>query len=63
MNFNENSANQYHSCVGGWLQLSGASAVQDASGAADTRLCGTNERYTPPVVLFADHGAAALDFR
>ncbi|XP_032528119.1 uncharacterized protein LOC116778281 [Danaus plexippus] len=51
------------SCVGGWLQLSGASAVQDASGAADTRLCGTNERYTPPVVLFADHGAAALDFR
>ncbi|VVD04841.1 unnamed protein product, partial [Leptidea sinapis] len=51
------------SCVGGWLQLGGASAVQDASGAAETRLCGANERYTPPVVLFADHGASILDFR
>ncbi|XP_041975372.1 uncharacterized protein LOC121730413 [Aricia agestis] len=51
------------SCVGGWLQLSGASAVQDTTGEAETRLCGTNERYTPPVVLFADYGASVLEFR
>ncbi|XP_022116712.2 uncharacterized protein LOC110994403 [Pieris rapae] len=51
------------SCAGGWLQLGGASAVQDATGAAETRLCGSNERYTPPVVLFADYGAAILDFK
>ncbi|XP_068626491.1 uncharacterized protein [Battus philenor] len=51
------------SCTGGWLQLSGASAVRNVDGAAETRLCGENERYTPPVVLFADHGASTLDFR
>ncbi|XP_069359141.1 uncharacterized protein [Maniola hyperantus] len=51
------------SCIGGWLQLGDGSAVQDATGTAQTRLCGTNERYTPPVVLFADHGASVLDFR
>ncbi|CAH0727426.1 unnamed protein product, partial [Brenthis ino] len=51
------------SCVGGWLQLSDAGAVPGASRAAETRLCGANERYTPPVVLFADHGASVLDFR
>ncbi|KAJ8736263.1 hypothetical protein PYW08_006919 [Mythimna loreyi] len=50
------------SCVGGWLQLGSASAVP-AGGAAETRLCGANERYTPPVVLFADHGASTLEFR
>ncbi|XP_052759011.1 uncharacterized protein LOC113518546 [Galleria mellonella] len=48
-------------CVGGWLQLGGAGAVQ--SSAAETRLCGANERYSPPVVLFADHGASKLEFR
>lgn len=51
------------SCVGGWLQLGSASAVRAAAGAAETRLCGANERYTPPVVLFADHGASVLEFR
>lgn len=51
-----------YSCVGGWLQLTGASAVR-TDGAAETRLCGANERYTPPVVLFADYGASVLDFR
>ncbi|XP_026319876.1 uncharacterized protein LOC113230249 [Hyposmocoma kahamanoa] len=50
-------------CVGGWLQLGSASAVRAAAGAAETRLCGANERYTPPVVLFADHGASVLEFR
>ncbi|XP_021206286.1 uncharacterized protein LOC101737164 isoform X2 [Bombyx mori] len=50
------------SCVGGWIQLSSASAVRTDS-VAETRLCGANERYTPPVVLFADHGAALLEFR
>ncbi|XP_028041403.1 uncharacterized protein LOC114251372 [Bombyx mandarina] len=49
-------------CVGGWIQLSSASAVRTDS-VAETRLCGANERYTPPVVLFADHGAALLEFR
>ncbi|KAM3967894.1 uncharacterized protein ACR2FA_011443 [Aphomia sociella] len=49
------------SCVGGWLQLGGAGAVQGT--AAETRLCGANERYSPPVVLFADHGASTLEFR
>ncbi|XP_013135334.1 PREDICTED: uncharacterized protein LOC106100826 [Papilio polytes] len=49
------------SCVGGWLQLSGA--VRNVDSVAETRLCGENERYTPPVVLFADHGASTLDFR
>lgn len=51
-----------YSCVGGWLQLGSASAVP-AGGAAETRLCGANERYSPPVVLFADHGASTLEFR
>ncbi|XP_049875349.1 uncharacterized protein LOC126373290 isoform X2 [Pectinophora gossypiella] len=51
------------SCVGGWLQLGSASAVRGAGGAAEMRLCGANERYTPPVVLFADHGASTLEFR
>ncbi|CAH2050584.1 unnamed protein product, partial [Iphiclides podalirius] len=50
------------SCVGGWLQLSGATAVRNVDGVG-TRLCGENERYSPPVVLFADHGASTLDFR
>ncbi|CAB3256480.1 unnamed protein product [Arctia plantaginis] len=50
------------SCVGGWLQLGSASTVP-ANGAAETRLCGANERYSPPVVLFADHGASTLEFR
>ncbi|XP_053615621.1 uncharacterized protein LOC128678235 [Plodia interpunctella] len=50
------------SCVGGWLQLGGAGAVR-STVAAETRLCGANERYTPPVVLFADHGASTLEFR
>lgn len=49
------------SCVGGWLQL-GASAVP-TSGLTETRLCGANERYSHPVVLFADHGASTLEFR
>ncbi|KOB68966.1 Uncharacterized protein OBRU01_11083 [Operophtera brumata] len=48
------------SCVGGWLQLGSASAVR-TDGAAEMRLCGANERYTPPVVLFADHGASTLE--
>ncbi|XP_048489352.1 uncharacterized protein LOC105389314 [Plutella xylostella] len=49
------------SCVGGWLKLGAATAVRGAG--ADTRLCGANERYSPPVVLFADHGASTLEFR
>lgn len=50
-----------YSCSGGYIQLmSGAEVVQSASY---NRVCGSNERYSPPVVLFSDGDAATLLFQ
>nr|CAD7405704.1 unnamed protein product [Timema cristinae] len=49
------------SCEAGFIQL-----VDDRDpvpGRGYTQLCGSNERYAPPVVLFADRGPATLIFQ
>ncbi|KAE8745234.1 hypothetical protein FOCC_FOCC008025, partial [Frankliniella occidentalis] len=50
---------RYHnnSCHGGSLQLTDGSRERAARGVS---LCGANERFTTPVVMFADRGPATL---
>ncbi|XP_015839318.2 uncharacterized protein LOC658825 [Tribolium castaneum] len=49
------------SCVGGFLQLAGGTEPQYSP--SDNQICGSNERYAPPVVFFADDGLATLLFQ
>ncbi|XP_054277871.1 uncharacterized protein LOC128996517 [Macrosteles quadrilineatus] len=47
-------------CVGGFVQL--VSGLDSIPRARDAQICGTNERYAPPIVVFEDRGAATLIF-
>nr|CAD7260980.1 unnamed protein product [Timema shepardi] len=49
------------SCEAGFLQLVDGPDPTPRPG--HTQVCGSNERYTPPVVLFADRGSATLIFQ
>ncbi|KAK4871844.1 hypothetical protein RN001_015968 [Aquatica leii] len=49
------------SCVGGFLQL--MSGVEPIFSSTDNNICGVNERFSPPVVLFSDDGVASLLFQ
>jgi hypothetical protein len=51
----------FFSCVGGFLQLASGTEPQYSPG--DNQICGSNERYAPPVVFFADDGLATLLFQ
>ncbi|XP_065340585.1 uncharacterized protein LOC135939904 [Cloeon dipterum] len=48
------------SCHGGFVQL--VDGTDMTAKPSDIQLCGQNERYTPPAVVFADQGTATLLF-
>ncbi|PSN57357.1 hypothetical protein C0J52_02910 [Blattella germanica] len=48
------------SCQAGFLQLVDGAEPRPRPG--DSQICGSNERFSPPVVLFADRGSATLLF-
>ncbi|XP_014255384.2 uncharacterized protein LOC106669972 [Cimex lectularius] len=49
------------SCEAGFVQL--VDGMSPTTKFGDTQICGTNERFTPPVLLFADNGPATLIFK
>ncbi|XP_065207017.1 uncharacterized protein LOC135836241 isoform X2 [Planococcus citri] len=48
-------------CQSGYVHL--VDEVDIKSGSIGVQICGENERFAPPVVLFADKGTATLTFR
>ncbi|KAL0279668.1 UNVERIFIED_CONTAM: hypothetical protein PYX00_001173 [Menopon gallinae] len=48
-------------CQGGFLQLVDGAASAPSKDSAE--ICGVNDRYAPPVLLFADNGPATLIFK
>lgn len=59
--YEKKSCNFGFSCVGGFVQL--VSGLDSIPRARDAQICGANERYAPPIVVFEDRGAATLIFQ
>lgn len=49
-----------HSCESGFVQL--VDGMEPVPRSTETQICGGNDRYSPPVVLFGDKGPASLIF-
>lgn len=53
----------FYSCEGGFVQLVDGDGCDWIPQPSDTQICGGNERFATPVVLFADNGPATLIFQ
>uniref|UniRef100_A0A146LBY2 Cubilin n=3 Tax=Lygus hesperus TaxID=30085 RepID=A0A146LBY2_LYGHE len=49
------------SCEGGYVQL--VDGMSPVAKATDAQICGINERFSPPALIFGDNGPATLMFR
>lgn len=48
-------------CEGGFVQL--VAGLDSVPRPRDAQVCGANERFAPPVIMFEDRGAATLIFQ